>query len=176
MFANYSEEIHHELILSILKLTGCETYLELGVCKGTTFIRAINIVKRAIGVDIEDQRIYKSGGEFYKCSTDIFFEIFKDNVDVVFIDADHKYESVRKDFENSLKILNKHGIIIFHDTDPVTEDLLSPTRCGDGYKIVDYIYENHKELDIITLPITIAGLTIVTRKSDRRVFNYLSTN
>jgi predicted O-methyltransferase YrrM len=173
MFANFEKEIHHELILKILQLTGCETYLELGVCKGPTFILANNIVKRAIGVDVYDDRIYKVG-EFYECSTDDFFNFFHDNVDIVFIDADHHFESVRKDFENSLKILNKHGIIIFHDTDPVSEELLSPSRCGDGYKIVDYIYENHKELDMITLPVTIAGLTIVTRKSDRRVFNYIN--
>ena len=144
MFANFKQEIHHELILKILQLTGCETYLELGVCKGNTFIMANNIVKRAIGVDIYDDRIYKIG-EFYQCETDEFFKFFHDKVDIVFIDADHKFESVRKDFENSLKILNKHGIIIFHDTDPVSEELLSPSRCGDGYKIVDYIYQNQNE-------------------------------
>jgi hypothetical protein len=35
--------------------------------------------------------------------------------DVVFLDADHSYEAVKKDIENSRKILNENGIICGHD-------------------------------------------------------------
>ena len=104
-------------------------------------------------------------------STDDFFKNFKDMVDIVFIDADHNYKSVVKDFENSLKILNKLGIIFLHDTDPITKKYTDPGYCGDSYKIIEYILNKHSELNIITLPVTEAGLSIVMRKSNTRV-NY----
>jgi hypothetical protein len=172
MYGKFTKEIHQELILSILELTGCETFLELGVQSGMCLINATRIVKRAIGVDIKDIREQKVG-EFYECTTDEFFKNFTDNVDIVFIDADHHFESARKDFENSLKLLNKNGIIIIHDTDPMSKDLLCQTRCGDSYKIINYIYNNHKELDIITLPLTLAGLSIIKRKDERRVLDFI---
>ena len=37
------------------------------------------------------------------------------------IDADHAYESIKKDFELYSKILNPHGIISIHDTDKTFE-------------------------------------------------------
>ena len=86
-------------------------------------------------------------------------------VDIIFIDADHNYTSVVKDFENSLKILNKLGIIFLHDTDPMIKKYVDPGYCGDSYKIIDYITNNHPELNIITLPVTIAGLSIVMREN-----------
>lgn len=37
--------------------------------------------------------------------------------DLVFIDANHNYEHVRKDFHNYKQFLNKEGVIAFHDID-----------------------------------------------------------
>jgi len=92
--------------------------------------------------------------------------------DFVYIDANHKYEYVKNDFDNSLKILNKFGIIILHDTDPMNKILLDEKYCNDAYKIVDYISKN-KELNIITLPIQETGLSLVMRKKDRRINSFL---
>ncbi len=39
------------------------------------------------------------------------FELF----DLVFVDANHTYEYVKKDFENYVKMLEKGGVIAFHD-------------------------------------------------------------
>lgn len=38
--------------------------------------------------------------------------------DLIFIDGDHSYEGVKSDFENYSKLLNKNGIIAFHDIVP----------------------------------------------------------
>jgi spermidine synthase len=35
--------------------------------------------------------------------------------DVIFIDGDHSYEGVKRDFENSLPLLSEGGSVIFHD-------------------------------------------------------------
>jgi len=44
--------------------------------------------------------------------------LFKD-IGMVFIDGDHTYEGVKKDYENSRKLI-KEGVIIFHDYKPDT--------------------------------------------------------
>lgn len=172
MFGYYGPGYHKDVIKAIAKYTNCQTYLELGVFDGLTMSEIYPLVKRCIGVDIYDMRVHKVG-EFYQMSTDDFFKTFKDGVDIIFIDADHKYESVVTDFENSLKILNKYGIIFLHDTDPMAKEYIQPGFCNDCYKIVDYIQENHPELNITTLPLTEAGLSIVSRKSDRRINEFI---
>jgi predicted O-methyltransferase YrrM len=108
-------------------------------------------------------------------TADDFFSINNENFDIIFIDADHKYESCVKDLENSLNILNYNGIIFIHDTDPVSLKYTMSGYCGDSYKINKYIYDTHPELDLITLPLTEAGLSIVKRKNQNR-FNLYAKN
>jgi predicted O-methyltransferase YrrM len=57
---------------------------------------------------------------FSEENTDSFFlrlskQLSKPYFDVIFIDADHSYEGVRKDFVNAQKHINEGGLIIFHD-------------------------------------------------------------
>lgn len=40
--------------------------------------------------------------------------------DFIFIDGDHTYEAVRRDFEDWFSLLSSNGIIAFHDSAPVT--------------------------------------------------------
>ena len=45
--------------------------------------------------------------------------ILKDNkVDFIYIDGDHNYEGVKKDFEMYSPLVRKGGIIAFHDIVP----------------------------------------------------------
>jgi len=175
MFAFPSENMfgtHPYVIYEIVKNSNCKKYLELGVYDGDCINKIANIVDRAVGVDIYDKRQYYNFN-FINKNTDDFFSENKDLFDIIFIDADHNFESVKKDFENSLLILNKHGIIFIHDTDPMYEKFIDPGYCGDSYKMLNYIYEYHPELDIINLPISQAGLTIINRKKDNRFRNYI---
>ena len=81
MSFGFCEDYHHEYVIqNIVKYTNCQTYLELGIHVGTCFQVIFPLVKRAIGVDIVDNRQNKIG-EFYQMTTDKFFEIFKDNVE-----------------------------------------------------------------------------------------------
>jgi predicted O-methyltransferase YrrM len=54
---------------------------------------------------------------FHQKTTDVYFENLsgKSFFDIIFIDADHSYEGVKKDYENSLKHLKPNGHLIFHD-------------------------------------------------------------
>jgi len=148
---------------------GYNSYLEIGVERGGSMEIISPSFKRVVGVDIEDNRIFKTG-EFYKMTSDEFFKQNKDTFDVIFIDACHLSEFVIRDFENALKILNKYGIIFFHDVDPDSPTVADRNKpyAKDAYKVIDYIYQNHPELNIITLPMTNAGLGICRRKADVR--------
>ena len=156
-----------ELVLWIVKIHHAGSYLEIGVLHGDTFIDAAKLVKRAIGVDVKNR--IPSGYEFYEMSSDEFFKSFNGKIDVIFIDGDHRFEQAKKDFENSLKILNAGGTIIIHDTDPSEAVRLVPTSCADSYKLIDHIHNRHPELDILTFPVSCMGISVVRRQKDRRV-------
>lgn len=165
-------ELHKILISKIIEVTGCELYLELGVLQGLNIKEASKYCKNCIGVDMVDKRIFKEF-EFHLKSTDEFFKDFNKKPNIIFIDADHHFEQVKKDFSNSLSCLSDHGIIFLHDTDPIEEKYIAQNYCGDTYKITDWIKIEYPELDIITLPIAIAGLSIVVRNKDRRVLKFI---
>ncbi len=163
---------HSNFIAELVKQINCKTYLELGVYDGITLSLVEPFVDRIISVDIKDVRKWRIG-EFHLETTDNFFEHFNEMVDVVFIDADHNFESVKKDFKNSLNILNKYGMIILHDTDPMENMYLDPGYCGDSYKMDSWVRDNFEDLDVMTLPLTQAGLTLIKRKKDNRVNNFI---
>jgi len=162
---------HTELIVQVVKLMNCQKYLELGVWYGSNITKVKEVCNYSIGVDMTDQRKYKNY-DFIISSTDDFFKNNTETFDIIFIDADHNFESVKKDFVNSLEILNEYGIIFLHDTDPLDEYWAQMNFCGDSYKMLDWINETYPELNIFTLPITEAGLTMVNRKGDRRINEY----
>lgn len=168
----YNETVYYPLIARVVELTSCKLYLELGASTGFNINEVSKYCNDCIGVDIKDQRLYKNF-EFHLKTTDLFFKDFDRNPNIVFIDADHNFEQVKVDFVNSLNCLSEHGIIFLHDTDPVKQKYLLPMACGDSYKMHNWVKENYPDLNIITLPITIAGLTMVNRDKDRRILKFL---
>jgi len=158
--------MHHSDFLALLALIyRPDIYLELGVAEGETFVKVRPYCGRAIGVDPSPPSME---GDFRPQTTDKFFKSFNIKVDMIFIDADHSFSSAKKDLKNSYKLLNDGGIIIMHDTDPVDDKLFDPGYCGDSYKLVDLIEDNFLDLNITTLPMTEAGLSLLTKKADTR--------
>jgi predicted O-methyltransferase YrrM len=124
-------------------------------------------------VKISDQHLFAGvgfGGNIFIEKTDDFFLHFKDKVDMIFIDADHSYESAKKDLLNSLNILSESGIILIHDTDPEDNRLFSHGYCGDSYKIVSFIEDSMHDLNVVTIPIAEAGISVISRKKSTRTF------
>ena len=165
--------IYSLLIQNLVQLTNCKKYLELGVADGNNIYMIRDNVDKCVGVDVSDRLIDIDRIEYNIMTTDNFFKNNIENFDIIFIDANHDWPYVRRDFENSLNVLNEFGIIILHDTDPMVPIMISPGFCSDSYHIDDYIYANHPELNVVTLPICDMGLTIVQRKKDRRVLKFL---
>jgi len=165
----YDKKDHHSnLIRWIVDLTNCQNYLEIGVESGDCIRNIRDVVKKCVAVDVADMMVDKDKIEFHHMTSDDFFKNNKEMFDIIFIDGDHNFEQARLDFENSLIFLNKHGIILLHDTDPMLFGLTHVKYCSDTHRIVDYILDYHPDLNIITLPINEMGLSVVMRKQDRR--------
>jgi len=98
-----------DLLNYLIKKNNYINYLEIGCDKDQLFSK-VNI-KNKVGVDPS------SGGNVRKTS-DKFFSDNTKFFDVVFIDGLHVYKQVKKDIINSLKFLNKNGIILVHDCMP----------------------------------------------------------
>lgn len=165
--------MHHSDFIAVLaSIYKPNVYVELGLYQGETISKVTPYIGSGYGVDmnpnkfLEELKIFPKLKIIYS-TTNSFFDNFNEGIDMAFIDADHCYESALSDFENVYKRLNLGGIIILHDTDPEGEHLINPGYCGDSYKIVKYL-ENNQEINCTTLPLTEAGLTIVTKKNDTR--------
>ena len=100
-----------EIIQDIIEFKKYNSYLEIGCDRNQSFS---NIkIKKRVGVDPVE-------GGTHKMTSDHFFSINKDNFDIIFIDGLHEYSQVMRDIKNSLKFLNKEGIILLHDCLPRT--------------------------------------------------------
>ena len=168
--------LHHSDFIAILASIYKPTvYVELGLCQGLTLSKVQPYIGKGYGVDMKSNISLETLKQKYSnleiiCSTtNEFFEKFNEGIDMAFIDADHCYESALNDFLNIYIRLNPGGIILLHDTDPESNKFIDPGYCGDSYKMVKYL-ENHPDINCTTLPLTEAGLTMVTKKNDTRTF------
>jgi hypothetical protein len=167
--------MHHSDFIAILaSIYKPKVYVELGLYTGETLGKIQPFIEKGYGIDMNpncslEQLKKYSNLEIIYTTTNCFFENFHEGIDMAFIDADHCYESVLVDFENAFKRLNPGGIIILHDTDPENNNLIHPGYCGDSYKIVKNL-ENNSDINCITMPLTEAGLSIITKKNDTRTF------
>ena len=130
-----------EIVQTIIEKKNYKKYLEIG-CFDDELFNHINYEKK-IGVDPV------SGGTIRKIS-DQFFSSNKEYFDCIFIDGLYEYKQVRKDITNSLKFLNKDGIILLHDCLPNNYFEQAVPRCqwtwnGDVWKA---IVESRKSKDI----------------------------
>ena len=97
---------HTAFIGYLVRTFGVKVYLELGTNIGYTFNEVKKFVPMCLGVEVDPRKM--SGPNIFNCTTDDFFRDYGvipplPAPDLIFIDADHTYEQVRKDLENSLK-------------------------------------------------------------------------
>ena len=110
-----------------------------------------------------------------------FFVLQDIKIDLLFIDGDHSYEGVKKDFDLYSTILSDNGIIIIHDTDErfadnlvITEDEKKDYFKFDGpSKLIKEIQEDSKwniinlfNFHIINTKPSSSGLTIINRREE----------
>lgn len=127
-------------LLDFLRSHSIRSYLELGVGNGGSFFtdcifigadckkfHAVDNIgyagthiqqteEKIMGkVNLVSNLFPESEVKFFNSTTDNFFENNTEKYDCIFIDADHSYAGVKKDYENALRYINEGGVIIFHD-------------------------------------------------------------
>ena len=98
-----------EIIQKIINKKNYKNNLEIG-CDNDKNFSQINIENK-IGVD-------PLKGGTLRMTSDDFFKENKKNFDIIFLDGLHTYEQTIQDIDNSLKCINKDGVILIHDCLP----------------------------------------------------------
>lgn len=163
---------YRDFIIELAKLFRPQVYVEIGARFGYVFNEISKIARRSIAIDlVELNHIERSEGvSCYQMSSDSFVNtglLEGLEIDLLFIDADHRYEAVLNDFVNYAPYVRPDkGLILLHDTYPVNKRLLADDRCSDAWKVAKQIH-NDKNYEIVTLPGPWAGLSIV-RKTNQK--------
>jgi len=102
----------------------------------------------------EKQKIFLIQGDSHSIETLRKIKaILRDNkVDFIFIDADHSYEGVKKDFEMYSLLVRKGGIIAFHDIIPdyyTKYGIKTYSWSGGVPKFWNEVKEKYEHLEIV---------------------------
>jgi len=102
----------------------------------------------------------------FQGGSDEFFKFFNfPQIALGFIDGDHLYEQVKRDFDNLFELLVDDGYIFLHDTYPPSEEYCNENYCGTVYKLRQEL-EERKDIDCFTFTHSAfeVGLTMVRKK------------
>jgi len=165
-------------------------YVEVGVQTGFCFfkIKADNkiavdpdfIIKLKNKVKAYIKNFSNFNNKFFELTSDDFFEQQGEylkaigGIDVIFIDGLHLYEQVVTDVENSLKYLNKGGVILVHDCNPLNAN--AAVRAYTSQEVIDmnlpgydYIWNGDVFKAIVKFRATRKDLDIIVINSDHGV-------
>jgi len=165
-----------------------KTYLEIGVFRGRVFFSVPAQNKIAVDPEFRFTTFQKAKKVFrrfsnlwaklYEETSDDFFindapKLFqKSKVDVCLVDGMHEYQFALRDIENSLKFLQKGGVILVHDCNPVTKEAsvnfeeYKNRGCvrdwnGDVWKAIVHLRSLRDDINVFVLDCD-QGLGIVT--------------
>lgn len=103
-----------DIIQQLIDERGYKSYLEIGVFRKDNFNKIECEHKVSVDPDPEAHANF--------CTTsDDFFKLTTSQFDIIFIDGLHEHSQVWRDIQNSLKHLNKGGVIVMHDCMPTSE-------------------------------------------------------
>lgn len=177
-----------EVIQYLIDKKKYKRYLEIGVFNGEVFFKtkarfkiAVDPVFRFVREtkykmmfknlsNINAKFIAKTSEDFFKEDAPGLF--LKKKIDICFIDGMHEFDFVKLDVLNTLKFLNKDGVIILHDCNPLKAEAeisyaewekkgFSGVWNGDVWKVIVLLRSVRKDMNVFTLD-TDHGLGIIT--------------
>ncbi len=163
---------HGDLIVAFAKMLKPKTYVELGVYKCEIVNKMIPWVQDTVyAVDIQkDAGLFmkkSSKAHFYNGTTDNFAaELKRKNVtiDMIFIDADHRKESVLTDFKNYFPLVKEDGIIFLHDGYPKNREETGDGYCSNCWEAIQELSKHTDTYEMMTIPLH-PGLTICRKRT-----------
>lgn len=169
-------------LLLFLKERKIESYLALGIGNGGSFALECFFMKEslAFACAVDNMAYGKQIGQnssevmsyidsvkshlkcdvfFMEMDTNEFFKVDQEGIkdgnfyDAIMIDADHSYEGVKKDFDNSLKRVRDGGVIIFHDinSEACPGIKLIWKQVKDEYKSWEFVHSTTCGIGIIEI-------------------------
>lgn len=120
---------HTNIINYFIEKYNYESYLEIGIFNGKNYEQINCKLKECC--DITNK--YYSNITYVMPSDEMFAKMPVDKkYDIIFIDGMHDEEFVDRDIVNSLKHLNKGGVILLHDVIPYLSNMQVEYECYDG--------------------------------------------
>lgn len=169
-----------ELINSLIKKNGYKSYLEIGLDDPNSNYNKIKCEHKVSVDPYVDDNGFEVGREVpseltYMETSDVFFSHNTEKFDIIFIDGLHTEEQAGRDIINSLKFLNKGGVVLCHDTLPYTEEMQIVPRIqacwvGDVWKSISELYKQsimYSTIDFET------GVTIIDYNENAKYLDYL---
>tara|TARA_B100002019_G_C21266119_1_gene599538 strand:+ start:59 stop:736 length:678 start_codon:yes stop_codon:yes gene_type:complete len=159
-----------DIIQSIIIKQKYNNYLEIGCDNDENFSKIL--INKKIGVD-------PLKGGTLRMTSDEFFNNHKNYFDIIFLDGLHTYEQTIKDINNSLKYLNKNGVVIVHDCLPkkiwnqIVPRIYGHWN-GDVWKAIVQS-RTYKNADTYTL-IADHGLGIIFNRQNKNLLKLDKTN
>lgn len=109
--------LRSDVINCLIKRYGLKSYLEIGTRNRSDNFNLIS-VEHKICIDPDINALAD-----FVLTSDEWFENHANTFDIIFIDGLHKSFQVKKDIENSLRHLNKHGVVVLHDCNPTSFEM-----------------------------------------------------
>jgi hypothetical protein len=167
LFVREKVSWHVNFISDLSRILKVNNYAEIGIYEGETFLKVFAAHKFAIDISENALTFIPNQENITKiCGTSEDFAHFLNDksvkLDLVFIDANHDYREVVKDFSNLLPYLSKKAVVLLHDTYPGSIEYSDPKYCGDAYLSISVLSKRYKDWSFITIPIH-PGLSIATR-------------
>ncbi len=187
-----------EVIQYLVDKKKYKRYVEIGVFNGEVFFKTKARYKYAVDPAFRfvKETKYKMmlknlsniNSKYFTKTSDNFFRedaprlFTKEKIDICFIDGMHEYDFVKNDVLNTLKYLDKNGVIILHDCNPLTPQAevtyaewekrgLTGEWNGDVWKIIVYLRSVRHDINVFTLD-TDQGLGIITFGDQEEILNF----
>ncbi|RVT98682.1 glycosyltransferase [Rhodovarius crocodyli] len=149
-----------------------DLYVEIGCFEGAS-LRLARPVGRVLAVDPAPRLAAPppANATIVQATSDDFFAgpdaaMLAPGIDLAFIDGDHSFAQVLKDFINLERHAAPGGVIVLHDTLPLDEATSTVPRrttfySGDGWRLLAVLRELRPELGVDTIATYPTGLTLV---------------
>ena len=126
-------------------------------------ISGVNNMKDTKGYFGKNSQVFNMKSEDFFNSIETA-EIGRPRLALAFIDGDHVYEVVKKDFIHTFNYVVNQGFIFLHDTYPPDDSWKVPQRCGTVYKLREEL-EDWPNIEMFTFKRSAfdVGLTMIQK-------------